>query len=46
MTGNLDITAGGAMGPMINQILKSFVPKTTEELTEAVGGKIYEVVNA
>lgn len=44
MTGNLDITAGGAMGPMINQILKSFVPKTTEELTDAVANKIKEVV--
>ncbi|WP_050615102.1 CoxG family protein [Bacillus testis] len=42
MTGNLDITAGGAMGPMINTILKSFVPKTAEELTDAVANKIKE----
>lgn len=42
MTGNLDITAGGAMGPMINSIMKSFVPKTAEELTVAVSNKIKE----
>lgn len=43
MTGHLDITAKGMMGPMINTILKNFVPKTAEELTEAVGNKINEV---
>ena len=43
MTGNLDITAGGAMGPMVNTILKNFVPKTAEELTVAVSNKIKEV---
>ena len=43
MTGNLDITAGGAMGPMVNSILKNFVPKTAEELTVAVADKIKEV---
>ncbi|WP_050614372.1 CoxG family protein [Bacillus testis] len=43
MSGNLDITAGGAMGPMVNQIMKSFVPKTAEELTDAVAEKIKEV---
>lgn len=43
MTGYLDITAKGAMGPMINTILKSFVPKTAEELTRAVASKIEEV---
>lgn len=43
MTGNLDITAKGMMGPMINTILKNFVPKTAEELTEAVANKINEV---
>lgn len=42
MTGNLDITAKGMMGPMINTILKNFVPKTAEELTEAIGNKIIE----
>src|SRR5699024_4551442 len=43
MTGNLDITAKGMMGPMINTILKNFVPKTAEELTNAVAEKINEV---
>lgn len=43
MTGYLDITAGGAMGPMINSILKNFVPETAEELTTAVANKIVEV---
>ncbi|WP_284139139.1 MULTISPECIES: SRPBCC family protein [unclassified Virgibacillus] len=42
VTGNLDITAKGMMGPMINSILKSFVPKTAKELTEAVCNKIVE----
>ncbi len=43
MTGHLDITAKGAMGPMINTILKNFVPKTTEELSEAIANKVKEV---
>lgn len=43
MTGMLDITAKGAMGPMINAILKSFVPKTAQELATAIGNKIEEV---
>lgn len=43
MTGNLDITAGGAMGPMVNSILKSFVPKTAEELTTAVANEVKRV---
>lgn len=43
MTGNLDITAGGLMGPMINAVLKNFVPKTAEELSEAIANKIVEV---
>lgn len=48
MTGSLDITAKGVMGPMINTILKSFVPKVTKELAEAIGAKIEETsgVNA
>jgi carbon monoxide dehydrogenase subunit G len=40
MTGHLDITAKGAM---INSILKSFVPKTAEELTQAIAAKIEEI---
>ncbi|XID91315.1 CoxG family protein [Paenibacillaceae bacterium WGS1546] len=45
MTGYLDITAKGAMGPMTNSILKSFVPKTAQELLEAIAGKIEEIGN-
>lgn len=40
MSGHLDITAKGVMGPMINAILKSFVPKTAEELTKAIADEI------
>lgn len=43
MTGNLDITAGGMMGAMINQILVKFVPQTAEELTEAIVSKLKEL---
>lgn len=43
MNGNLDITAKGMMGPMINTILKSFVPKTAEELTDAIANKLNEI---
>lgn len=43
MTGNLDISAGGMMGPMINQILVKFVPQTAEELTDAIVNKIIEI---
>lgn len=43
MTGNLDITAKGMMGPMINAILKNFVPKTAEELTKAIATEIENV---
>lgn len=43
MHGNLDITAKGMMGPMINTILKSFVPKTAEELTKAIAEEITSI---
>ncbi|WP_042352042.1 CoxG family protein [Bacillus massiliigorillae] len=43
MTGSLDITASGKMGPMINVILKKFVPQTATELTDAIAAKIQEV---
>src|SRR5699024_5680976 len=45
MEGHLDITAKGMMGPMINTILKNFVPKTAEQLTEAVGNEINDIYN-
>lgn len=43
MHGNLDITAKGLMGPMINTILKSFVPKTAEDLTKAIAEEITSI---
>ncbi|MBU5351913.1 SRPBCC family protein [Paenibacillus barcinonensis] len=46
MTGYLDITAKGAMGPMINSILKTFVPKTAFELSEAIAAEIIEIEKA
>ena len=45
MSGHLDITAAGMMGPMINQILVKFVPQTAEELTTAIAEKILEIDN-
>lgn len=46
MTGHLDITAKGMMGPMINAILNNFVPKTAQELTDAVANQINKEVLA
>ena len=43
MTGNLDITAGGMMGAMVNQILTKFVPQTAQELTDAIVDKLLEL---
>ena len=43
MTGHLDITAGGMMGPMVNQILTKFVPQTAQELTDAIAQKLLEI---
>src|SRR5699024_6402829 len=43
ITGYLDITAKGLMGPMINSVLRSLVPKTTKELTEATAYKMVDV---
>ncbi|MGN8645819.1 CoxG family protein [Gracilibacillus sp. HCP3S3_G5_1] len=42
VTGCLNISAGGMMGPMINSVLKSVVPKTTIEFTEAVASRLME----
>jgi carbon monoxide dehydrogenase subunit G len=42
MTGNLDMTAKGLMGPVINPVLKTIVPKTAKRLTEAVIDKLLE----
>lgn len=43
MVGNLDITAKGVMGPMVNAILKSFVPKTATDLTKAIAEEITSI---
>ncbi|MGN7388940.1 CoxG family protein [Sporosarcina sp. SAFN-015] len=43
MHGNLDITAKGVMGPMVNAILKSFVPKTAQDLTKAIAEEITSI---
>ncbi|MCM3745079.1 SRPBCC family protein [Sporosarcina luteola] len=43
MTGNLDITAKGVTGPMVNAILKSFVPKTATDLTKAIAEEITSI---
>ncbi|MFA9558847.1 CoxG family protein [Evansella sp. AB-rgal1] len=40
MVGCLDITAKGMMAPMVNPALKTIVPKTTKELSEAIAAKI------
>lgn len=45
ITGYIDITAAGAMGPMINTILKSFVPQTAADLTNAIADEIKETMN-
>lgn len=43
ITGFLNISAKGMMGPVINPILKQLIPKTTKDLTEAVTSKITQV---
>ncbi|WP_163970267.1 CoxG family protein [Oceanobacillus halotolerans] len=40
VTGHLNINAKGMTGPMINSVLKSFVPKITKEFTETVANHI------
>ncbi|MEH6943058.1 CoxG family protein [Bacillus sp. JJ722] len=40
LTGSLDISSGGFMGVMINNVLKTFVPQTTTELVEAISHEI------
>jgi carbon monoxide dehydrogenase subunit G len=43
MTGYLDILAGGAMGPVVNAVLKTSVPKMGEEMTIAIAAKLEEL---
>lgn len=40
MTGSLDITAKGVKGPMINSVLKNYLPRTTTDLVEAMANRI------
>ncbi|GHH98084.1 CoxG family protein [Neobacillus kokaensis] len=40
ITSFLDITAGGAMGPIINAVLKSNLLKVTKEMTSAIAVKL------
>lgn len=40
MTGHLDISAKGMMGPMVNAVLKNFVPETAEDLTNRIAEEI------
>ena len=46
MTGHLNISAKGMMKPVINPVLKSFVPRNVEELTEAIAEKVMEAESA
>lgn len=39
ITGYLDITAEGAMGKVINKVLKNSIPKTAGEITAAIAEK-------
>jgi carbon monoxide dehydrogenase subunit G len=43
MTGFLEIIAEGAMGTMINNILKTVIPKTAEEMAIAISTKLEEI---
>ncbi|WP_106496509.1 CoxG family protein [Lentibacillus sp. Marseille-P4043] len=40
VTSYLGVTAKGMKGPVINSVLKSLVPKTTRELTEAIATNV------
>lgn len=40
ITGYLEITAGGAMGPLVNRALKSYLPKVTKEMVNAISSKL------
>lgn len=40
ITGFLDITAKGVLGPAINPVLQRVIPETTRELTNAIANQI------
>ncbi len=43
ITGFLEINAGGALGPLVNEVLKSYLPKVTEEMTIGISTKLEEL---
>ncbi|WP_096154480.1 CoxG family protein [Bacillus sp. FJAT-45066] len=45
MTGALSITAEGALGKMVNNILKSSLPEMTNEFTHTVANEIENKIN-
>lgn len=45
ITGYIHVTAKGIMGPVVNPILKSFIPRMTKQLTQAVANKVNEPVS-
>lgn len=38
----LEITASGAMGPLVNRVLKSYLPRVTQEMAIAIATKLEE----
>ena len=45
MTGFLDVHASGAMGGMVNSILKTAIPKAAEEMGAAIGLSLTQLNN-
>jgi len=43
MTGFLDVTASGAMGGMVNSLLKTAIPKAAEEMGAAIASRLKEL---
>lgn len=43
LTGYLDISGGGFMGGMINSVLKTFVPESTNQLVDSIGEKVVKM---
>lgn len=43
MIGFLDINAEGAMGSIVNNVLKTTIPKTAEEMANAIAEKLEEL---
>ncbi|MBS4216148.1 MULTISPECIES: CoxG family protein [Neobacillus] len=45
ITGFLELTAGGATGPVVNAILKSQLPNVTKDMVTAIATKLEQVNN-